>query len=179
MKITEKRLRTLIKEEVSAVIAERMASGQPLVKRGGRHEKIPGYHYDRIHGVHVRDDYNPRSDYGDELDKAIAALNEAGSYMQDALEGPYHGKVSTGGTTYDGRRVISRDRSWLEFVPKGAPSITPEDMFRAVTLLDLSEPGVKENIQAAIERGRNAARAGQIGDLNQYDIYSVYATTTG
>ena len=106
-------------------------------------------------------------------------LCEAGAYLDDALSGPYHGKVSTGGTTYDGRRVISRDRAWLEFVPKGAPSITPDDMFRAVTLLDLNEPGVKDNVQAAIERGRNAALTQQIGNLDQYDIYSVYATTTG
>lgn len=60
------------------VMGERAAAGgrynQPLVRAGGRHEKIPGYHYDNVHGVHVRDDYNPRTDYGDELDKAISAL---------------------------------------------------------------------------------------------------------
>ncbi len=60
------------------VMGERAAAGgrynQPLVRAGGRHEKIPGYHYDNVHGVHVRDDYNPRTDYGDELDKAISTL---------------------------------------------------------------------------------------------------------
>tara|TARA_B100000700_G_scaffold331524_1_gene465153 strand:- start:1121 stop:1519 length:399 start_codon:yes stop_codon:yes gene_type:complete len=107
-------------------------------------------------------------------------LSESDSYLDDALSGPYHGKVGTGGTTtFDGRRIHPRDRAWLEFVPKGAPSITPEDMFRAVTLLDLSDPGVRGNVQSAIERGRNPALIQQIGDLDQYDIYSVYATTTG
>ena len=107
-------------------------------------------------------------------------LSESDSYLDDALSAPYHGKVGTGGTTtFDGRRIHPRDRAWLEFVPKGAPSITPEDMFRAVTLLDLSDPGVRGNVQSAIERGRNPALIQQIGDLDQYDIYSVYATTTG
>ena len=79
---------------------------------------------------------------------------------------------------YGGRQVISRDRAWLEFVPKGEPSRTTPDMFRAVTLL---EPGDPE-IQKRIERGPNPKTlefAQAIENLDQYDVYSVYATTTG
>jgi hypothetical protein len=66
MKITKTHLRKLIRE---------IARG-PLVLSGGPGKRIPGYHYDRIHGVHVRNDYNPRTDYGDELDIAIQKLND-------------------------------------------------------------------------------------------------------
>tara|TARA_R110001583_G_scaffold189553_1_gene352759 strand:- start:220 stop:534 length:315 start_codon:yes stop_codon:yes gene_type:complete len=70
---------------------------------------------------------------------------------------------------YAGRRITDRDRAWLEFVPKGSPALTPEDMFRAVTLLDINDPEIlkalrRENLAAPIEN---------------YDVYSVYATTTG
>ena len=81
-------------------------------------------------------------------------------------------------TGYGGRQVISRDRAWLEFVPKGEPSRTTPDMFRSVTLL---EPGDPE-IQKRIERGpnpKNVEFAQAIENLDQYDVYSVYATTTG
>ena len=46
-------------------------------------------------------------------------------------------KLGLDGYAYGGRRLISRDRAWLEFVPRGSPSITREDMFRAVTLLGM------------------------------------------
>lgn len=46
----------------------------PLVKLGGRHEKFPGYHWDRINCVHVRDTYDPRRDLSGRLDREIAKL---------------------------------------------------------------------------------------------------------
>ena len=95
MKITRRQLRRLILEEIQHVresyadydsdadgvvdwdevprFVKDMTKSQPLVKPGGRHERIPGYHWDDI-GVHVRDDYNPRTDYGDELEKAVSQL---------------------------------------------------------------------------------------------------------
>ena len=72
---------------------------------------------------------------------------------------------------YRGRQIVSRDRAWLEFVPKGAPSMTPPDMFRSVTLL---EPGDPE-ISKALQRGAPKS----MGSLDRYDVYYVYATTTG
>ena len=57
----------------------------PLVKAGGRHEKIPNYRYDPVNGVHVRIDYNPRLDYNDELDKAIAKLKQETSLEEAKL----------------------------------------------------------------------------------------------
>ena len=72
---------------------------------------------------------------------------------------------------YGGRRIISRDRAWLEFVPKGAPSETRKDMFRAVTLLEDGDP----EILKALKRGAPE----NMGPLEAYDVYYVYATTTG
>ena len=75
------------------------------------------------------------------------------------------------GTGYGGRRIISRDKAWLEFVPLGAPSTTQEDMFRAVVLLDNDDP----EISKALQRGGPKS----MGPIQSYDVYSVYATTTG
>ena len=72
---------------------------------------------------------------------------------------------------YAGRRIPNRDRAWLEFVPQGQPSTTPEDMFRAVTLLDIDDPEILKVIQAGSPKS--------MGPLENYDVYSVYATTTG
>ncbi len=47
---------------------------KPLVVKGGRHDKKPGYKYYDPPGVWVRDDYDPRTDHGGELDKAIKKL---------------------------------------------------------------------------------------------------------
>tara|TARA_B100000700_G_scaffold303511_1_gene375062 strand:+ start:238 stop:465 length:228 start_codon:yes stop_codon:yes gene_type:complete len=69
MKITHHQLRRIIHE---ALINE----SKPLAISGGPGKRIPGYHFDRVHQVHVRDDYNPRTDYGDELDKAIQKLHD-------------------------------------------------------------------------------------------------------
>jgi len=72
---------------------------------------------------------------------------------------------------YGGRRIISRDRAWLEFVPRGSPPETREDMFRAVTLLEDGDPEVLKALQAGAPKS--------MGPLESYDVYSVYATTTG
>ena len=73
---------------------------------------------------------------------------------------------------YQGRRIISRDRAWLEFVPKGNPPRTPEDMFREVTLLKNWDPEIQKALDAS---DHDLSR----GDIDQYDVYSVYATTAG
>ena len=80
-------------------------------------------------------------------------------------------KLGLDGYAYGGRRLISRDRAWLEFVPRGSPSITREDMFRAVTLLEDGDPGVLKALEA------NPPKT--MGPLDAYDVYSVHATTTG
>ncbi len=69
MKITKSQLRRIIRESL-------INESNPLVLPGGPGKRIPGYRFDRVHQVHVRDDYNPRTDYGDELDKAIQKLND-------------------------------------------------------------------------------------------------------
>jgi hypothetical protein len=80
-------------------------------------------------------------------------------------------KLGLGGYAYGGRRLISRDRAWLEFVPRGSPSLTREEMFRAVTLLEDGDPGVLKALEA------NPPKT--MGPLDAYDVYSVHATTTG
>jgi len=74
---------------------------------------------------------------------------------------------------YEGRKIIDRDRAWLEFVPKGSPAMTREDMFRAVTLLDSGD----EEIELAM--ATTHAPKFDRRHLENYDVYSVYATTTG
>jgi len=72
---------------------------------------------------------------------------------------------------YGGQRIISRDKAWLEFVPQGSPSTTREDMFRAVTLLDIDDPEISKALQTGTPKS--------MGPIENYDVYSVYATTTG
>ena len=72
---------------------------------------------------------------------------------------------------YNNRRIISRDRAWLEFVPRGTGAMTSEDMFRAVTLLEDGDPEVLKAIKAGAPKS--------MSPLEAYDVYSVYATTTG
>jgi len=98
----------------------------PLVKAGGRHEKIPNYRYDPVNGVHVRVDYNPRLDYNDELDKAIAKLKQGASLEEmklrkiirnlineddSATEGP---TMNTGGNALDQMLLNTNTLSELE-----------------------------------------------------------------
>ena len=72
---------------------------------------------------------------------------------------------------YEGRKILDRDRAWLEFVPQGSPPLTPEDMFRAVTLLDIDDP--------EIELATTTGMPKSMGPLESYNVYSVYSTTTG
>ena len=74
---------------------------------------------------------------------------------------------------YEGRKIINRDRAWLEFVPKGEPAMTPEDMFRAVTLLD------SDDQEIGLAMATTHAPKFDRRHLENYDVYSVYATTTG
>ena len=74
---------------------------------------------------------------------------------------------------YEGRKIIGQDRAWLEFVPKGAPSMTREDMFRAVTLLD------SDDQEIGLAMATTHAPKFDRRHLENYDVYSVYATTTG
>jgi len=97
--------------------------------------------------------------------------------LADELEGegqdpPKSFSVPYRSSGYQGRRIISRDRAWLEFVPKGDPPRTPEDMFREVTLLKNWDPEIQKALDAA---DHDLSR----GDIDLYDVYSVYATTTG
>ena len=73
---------------------------------------------------------------------------------------------------YGGRRIISRDRAWLEFVPRGSGSQTSDDMFRAVTLLDSDDQEIGLAMATALAPK-------DAGPIENYDVYSVYATTTG
>ena len=65
---------------------------------------------------------------------------------------------------YDGRRIITRDRAWIEFVPKGQPA--PEGYLLRVTQLAADDDHVREQAPNNI-------------DLNNFDVYGVYETTSG
>jgi hypothetical protein len=81
------------------------------------------------------------------------------------------------GVGYRGRRIISRDRAWLEFIPAGS-NPSDEHMFQAVTRLEADDP----EVQRRIEKGPNPKSvefAKAMNDLSLYDIYSVYRTTSG
>ena len=99
--------------------------------------------------------------------------------IADELEEPLRvfGIPYKGGFAYGGRRIISRDRAWLEFVPKGEEPDTKDDMFRSVTLLEPGDPDVKK----VIDNPRNAWYVKKYlkVPLEKYDVYSVYAHTTG
>lgn len=82
------------------------------------------------------------------------------------------------GFAYGGRRIISRDRAWLEFVPKGQEPDTKDDMFRSVELLEPDDPAVKK----VIDSPRNSWYVRKYlknATLDNFDVYSVYAHTTG
>ena len=91
--------------------------------------------------------------------------------IKEAMGTPEAFKLPYRNIGYGGRRIIDRDRAWLEFVPKGAEPQTQEDMFRSVTLLDQDDP----EILKALESGAPKS----MGPLEGYDVYNVYATTTG
>ncbi len=69
-----------------------------------------------------------------------------------------------GRAEYDGRRIIRRDRAWLEFVPKGDPA--PEGYLLRVTQLDTADDHVRSQAPDNI-------------NLGHFDAYGVYETTAG
>lgn len=73
---------------------------------------------------------------------------------------------------YKGRRIHSRDRAWLEFVPKGEKP-PDEHMFQHATLLESND----SEIDKQLDRDRYVD--GQDVDLSKFDVYYVYRTTTG
>ena len=93
--------------------------------------------------------------------------------IKEGMGPPESFKIPYNNYGYEGRKIIDRDRAWLEFVPKGSPALTPEDMFRAVTLLDSDD----EEIELAM--ATTHAPKFDRRHLENYDVYSVYATTTG
>jgi hypothetical protein len=93
--------------------------------------------------------------------------------IKEAMGPPESFKIPYKNYGYEGRKIISRDQAWLEFVPKGSPALTPEDMFRAVTLLDSDDPEI--GLAMATTHAPKFDRR----HLENYDVYSVYATTTG
>ena len=98
---------------------------------------------------------------------AMAAETGAAGMRKKSFKIPYNNYG------YEGRKIMDRDRAWLEFVPKGAPSMTREDMFRAVTLLDSNDEEI--GLAMATTHAPKFDRR----HLENYDVYSVYATTTG
>ena len=110
-------------------------------------------------------------DFGQKFDAAYKQPD--GSYKGHPDEGPEVEPfaISYKRSGYGGRQIISRDRAWLEFVPKGEPSTTPSDMFRSVTLLEPGDPEILKALENDPPRS--------MGPLESYDVYSVYATTTG
>ena len=92
--------------------------------------------------------------------------------IKEGMGPPESFKIPYKNYGYEGRTIIDRDQAWLEFVPKGSPALTPEDMFRAVTLLDSDDLEIGLAM-ATVHAPKNAA------PVESYDVYSVYATTTG
>ena len=94
-----------------------------------------------------------KKNFKEELSLSEADNNKDGTLspdelriIADELEEPLRvgGIPYKDGFAYGGRMIISRDRAWLEFVPKGQEPDTKEDMFRSVTLLEPGDPAVKK-----------------------------------
>ena len=81
----------------------------------------------------------------------------------------------TGYHGWNGRKIISRDRSWLEFKPKGSEAPNQNgNPFVGVTKLDPNDEDTRVKLTAKlVSHGREAV------NLNEYDVYSVYQTTCG
>ena len=93
--------------------------------------------------------------------------------IKEGMGPPESFKIPYKNYGYEGRTIIDRDQAWLEFVPKGADPLTPEDMFRAVTLLD------SDDEEIGLAMATTHAPKFDHRHLENYDVYSVYATTTG
>ena len=148
MKITKSRVQRIIKEEVSRFLSEADPYGDP---------PRPG-----------------EQGSADETPEELAAMKAGGNKEPLRVWGiPYNS-----GFAYGGRRIISRDRAWLEFVPKGQEPDTKDDMFRSVERLEPGDPEVKK----VIDNPRNAWYVSKYlknATLDSFDAYSVYAHTTG
>ena len=73
---------------------------------------------------------------------------------------------------YGGRRIHSRDKAWLEFVPKG--DRPPEEhMFQHATLLEAADPEIEKRLERDLYVDHKDV------DVSNFDVYSVYRTTTG
>ena len=73
---------------------------------------------------------------------------------------------------YGGRRIISRDRAWLEFVPKGE-SPPEQHMFQHATLLESNDAEIEQQLE------RDWREEVKSIDISKFDVYYVYRTTTG
>jgi hypothetical protein len=180
MKITRRQLRQIIKEELSLLESNSDSDDHD--------EKLDP---DLLKGAYVssREDREAMKDYIAKLKAKKKSIDSDGDGALDAhelrdladdLEGEGQQSLESfrlpyKGFGYGGRRIISRDRAWLEFVPKGAEPSTQEDMFRSVTLLDQGDPEVEK----VIKRGGFYVDKYLKAPVDNYDIYSVHATTTG
>ena len=158
MKITRNQLRQIIKEELNRVLNEATRS-KPWAWERPHSSPDPKSHDTNMDGALD----------ADELRDIADDLEGEGQQSLESFRLPYKG------FGYGGRRIISRDRAWLEFVPKGAEPSTQEDMFRSVTLLDQGDPEVEK----VIKRGGWYVDKYLKAPVDNYDIYSVHATTTG
>jgi hypothetical protein len=180
MKITRRQLRQIIKEELSLLESNSDSDDHD--------EKLDP---DLLKGAYVssREDREAMKDYIAKLKAKKKSIDSDGDGALDAhelrdladdLEGEGQQSLESfrlpyKGFGYGGRRIISRDRAWLEFVPKGAEPSAQEDMFRSVTLLDQGDPEVEK----VIKRGGWYVDKYLKVPVDNYDVYSVYATTTG
>jgi len=111
----------------------------------------------------IREAIDTQKDIDKEFSKTLQTDLEAAPPRSFRI--PYQGQG------YGGRRIVSRDRSWLEFVPSGEGPITPKDMFRSVTLLKPDDPEISKALKGGAPK--------HMRSIEEYDVYYVYATTTG
>jgi len=181
MKITRIRLRQIIKEELSLLETDSdSTSGEKLdpnllkgayVSSKEDREAMKGYIAKlKMKKKKMAIDANNDGKLGPgELRQLAAELEDEDQQSLESFRVPYKG------FGYGGRRIISRDRAWLEFVPKGAEPSTQEDMFRSVTLLDQGDLEVEK----VINRGGWYIDKYLKVPVDNYDVYSIHATTTG
>ena len=81
-------------------------------------------------------------------------------------------------TGYGGQKLSPTDRAYLEFVPKGEPSKTEPDPETEVTKLESGDPEIQRHLDRN-SYAMSAEMSKAMENLDQYDVYSVYATTTG
>ena len=179
MKITRRQLRNIISEELSLLetnsdsdhgekLDPDLLKGAYVSSKEDR-EAMKGYIAKLKMKKKKIDTDGDGSLDADELRAIADDLEGEGQQSLESFRLPYKG------FGYGGRRIISRDRAWLEFVPKGTDPSTQEDMFRSVTLLDQGDPEVEK----VIKRGGWYVDKYLKVPVDNYDVYSVHATTTG